>query len=201
MVFIPTRSNPSSKGLLVGLAGLDRDGHCPDARAIPVYDIAAQRWYQQLSTGDISAWRNFYCMAGITSTKGTFEIMLYGGSFNFGGGARSYNTIHILTLPAFHWIQVQYPGEPSLYGHTCTLVGGSQILVVGGADPGVDSSDPTSPGATGQSAAYRIDQNTISTPDPWKQGMGIYDLSSLQWKNRYECKTAPYQQAPVVERY
>ncbi len=52
------------------------------------------------------------------------------------------------------------------------------MLVIGGDDP--------VPHASG------------ATPDPWTNGLGIYDMSALSWANSYDANAAPYQRAAML---
>jgi hypothetical protein len=70
---------------------------------VHVYDAAAQEWYKQKTTGTASSSRVELCTAGVNSTNGTFEIFMYAGWDGNNYGIQD-DTIHILSLPAFHWI-------------------------------------------------------------------------------------------------
>ncbi|KAL9607688.1 MAG: hypothetical protein Q9167_007418, partial [Letrouitia subvulpina] len=79
--------------------------------------------------------RHGHCIAGIVSQSQTFEIFFYGGEAGSGASATAYDEIFILTLPSFHWIQVDYKAQNPRFTHTCNTIGGSQILISGGGDP------------------------------------------------------------------
>jgi hypothetical protein len=65
---------------------------------------------------------------------------LFGGSngwqFNTDGTNNDdFKYVYILTLPSFRWIKVTgAPSEPR-GSHHCQIIGGRQMLVVGGYDP------------------------------------------------------------------
>ena len=65
----------------------------------------------------------------------SFRIVHGGWTGTFGAPSIPFDTIHILTLPAFHWIQVSYTTTSPRTGLTCNAVGASQILTIGGSDP------------------------------------------------------------------
>jgi hypothetical protein len=96
-----------------------------------------------------------------------------------------YDEIFVLTLPAFQWIQVQYPPKYPRHTVTCHSVGGSQILTVGGLASD-STSDPT---------AYIA---VFNNQDPFAQGLGVFDMTTLQWKDKYEAKPVDYHQPSVI---
>lgn len=72
--------------------------------------------------------------------------------------------------------------------HSCNVVGNRQMAVIGGIviQPGDSNSVFTVSGGT---------------PDPWDQGIGIFDLSDMQWKNSYDASAASYVTPDVVKSY
>ena len=40
-----------------------------------------------------------------------------------------------------------------------------------------------------------------SLPDPWLQGLGIFDLTAMEWKEEYDPAAAPYVTPDVVKAY
>jgi hypothetical protein len=51
-----------------------------------------------------------------------------------------YDDIYVLSLPSFTWIKV-FSGKIPRFGHTCHLVGGRQMLTVGGHNKNPNSCD------------------------------------------------------------
>ena len=191
MTFVPTWGD---KGLLVAFGYLNQGNYQPDMTQIPVYDVAAGQWFNQTVTGDIPMWRNWFCSAGVQSTNKTFEIILYGGFVSFGNDAIQYDDVHVLTLPSFHWIHVPYAALHPRGAHSCTPVGAGQILVVGGDNPSFKSSGD-----------FAKDANlALTAPDPWKQGLGIFNLSSLSWQEHYDSSNhgnLTYRQSDLVQQH
>lgn len=37
--------------------------------------------------------------------------------------------------------------------------------------------------------------------DPWEQGLGIFDMTQLQWTNGYDAEAATYQTPQVVSKW
>ncbi|KAM0796187.1 hypothetical protein BDR22DRAFT_918877 [Usnea florida] len=163
--------------------------------SVSVYDPAAKAWWNQTTTGTPPIPRIEFCVAGVNSTNETYEIFVYGG-FNGGFGNQSvqFDTVSILTLPAFHWISVPYPPEKPRNGQSCNAVGGSQIISIGGADPNVNMSILK----LGNPLKY-LTFNTI--PDPFQQGLAIFDMTSLQFASQYIANAPPYQQSDPVKQF
>lgn len=57
------------------------------------------------------------------------EIYLYGGK----GETQLFDDVYVLSVPAFTWVKITQGNSPR-YGHTCHLVGRSQMVTVGGAN-------------------------------------------------------------------
>jgi len=116
------------QGIYVAMGGWTRSAS-GFFSTVHVYDPAQQAWYKQPTAGTYPSGRVEICTAGVNSTNGTFEIFMYAGwdGNNYGN---QDDTIHILSLPAFHWIQVQYTPKSGRFAHTCHSVGGSQILTI-----------------------------------------------------------------------
>jgi hypothetical protein len=109
---------------------------------------------------------------------------LFGGSngwhFNTDGTNNDdFKYVYILTLPSFRWIKVTgAPSEPRGFHH-CQIIGGRQMLVVGGYDP-------TASGALG------------ANRDPWTNGLGIFDMTALKWASSYNSSQIKYQRSDIV---
>ena len=113
---------------------------------------------------------------------------MYGGwGGTFGVQAKQYDTINILTLPAFTWVSVEFSPQNTRYGHSCNAVGGSQILAIGGVDA---ESSRTNTYAYG----------SFDTPDPNAQGLAIFDMTSLTWSSRYTAGAPPYAQSESIKQ-
>lgn len=119
---------------------------------------------------------------------------IYGGeNGNLGPAAVPYDEIFILTLPAFHWLKVDYPPAHPRNGHTCNAVGGSQIVSIGG----VDSNSRIYYGYD-----YDINTSTFnSSIDPFAQGLGVFDMTTLTWADHYTANAPPYEQSDRVKNF
>ena len=117
---------------------------------------------------------------------------VYGGwGGNLGTAALQYDTINILTLPAFHWISVPYNPQNPRHAHTCEAVGGSQIISIGG----VDSNSQVTTGFDDKIEASTFD----SAPDPNTQGLAIFDMTFLEWADKYTANAPPYEQSDEIK--
>ena len=107
--------------------------------------------------------------------------------------AVQYDTISILTLPAFHWISVPYNPQNPRHGLSCNAVGGSQILTIGG----VDSNAKVDSGYLQPIAKSTFD----SSPDPFAQGLAVFDMTKLAFSDRFTAGAPPYEQSDVVKQF
>ncbi|KAI4229611.1 MAG: hypothetical protein LQ349_006367 [Xanthoria aureola] len=90
--------------------------------------------------------------------------------------------IYVLSLPAFAWFKADYPAQHPRIGQTCHLVGKRQVLSMGGRDPTDVYNDTTS-------------------ADPFLQGLGIFDLPTMQWSDGYNAVAEPYETPTVVKAW
>lgn len=181
-----------------------------DFDTISIYDPSSQRWFNQTTTGNIPQPRKEFCVAGIESNNGTYEMyhhlstsfwksitdflcsfMYAGWGGHLGALAVPFDEIYILTLPAFYWIKVDYPPQHPRHGLTCNAVGGSQILTIGGLD--------TNSKHTVDTLVYISPYDT--TPDPFAQGLAIFDMTTLQFADQYTAKASAYVQSEKVRSY
>jgi hypothetical protein len=123
------------------------------------------------------------------------QIFLYGGYAGLPNGFESpaYPTVaqglvYVLSLPSFHWIK--HNNTPPAFGrwlHSCNVVGSRQMVSIGGK--------VVTPG-TSQSLSF-----SAGVPDPWPQGLGIFDMSEMEWKSEYDPSAPPYVTPDVIQNY
>ncbi|CAF9942066.1 hypothetical protein IMSHALPRED_003185 [Imshaugia aleurites] len=177
-----------------GMTNNGGDAGLIDFGTVSVFDPTTQQWWNQTTTGSKPSPRVEFCTAGINSTSGTYEIFVYAGwGTNLGPVAVQYDTINILTLPAFHWISVPYNPENPRHGLSCNAVGGSQILTIGGVDSNalVDTGN----------IQDIIESTFDSSPDPFAQGLAIFDMTTLAFSDQYTAGAPPYEQSEVVKQF
>jgi hypothetical protein len=115
------------------------------------------------------------------------QIFLYGGKvYPDVDRTVSNGAVHVLSLPSFRWHKQATPPNFGRFMHSCNVIGNRQMVVVGGVviEPGVSSDAFT---VFGGSA------------DPWEQGIGIFDMSELEWKASYNASAATYVTPDVVK--
>jgi hypothetical protein len=101
---------------------------------------------------------------------------MYGGHPADGS---TLDELYILTIPGFHWIKG--PSGSERAGNRCVTAGGRQMISVGGLT--------------------RIYNSVVGwgIKDPWSQGLGVLDMTSLQWSGNYDAGAAKYTSPDVVK--
>jgi len=152
-----------------------------------IFDPVSKRWSSQPTSGETPLPRENHCMVGVEGDSGTYEIFMYGGDV-ISSTPETVNAgaVWVLTLPAFHWKEVPNPPPFGRWLHRCEIVGKRQMAVIGGKI-GTLNVDVTNTWA--------------SIPDPWDQGIGIFDMSELEWKSSYDHSAAKYVTPPLVKNY
>lgn len=174
------------EGVVVFLGGAQRSIENPTDELVNVemdrvsfYDIGTNDFYTQKTTNESSpplARRRACSVAARSSNNRSYEI------FVFGGLDEQPANIHILTIPGFRWFHAEYPGADSAEARcnqACVVAGNRQMISVGGTP--ISSGDQWSP------------------PDPWKNGMKVFDMVNLKWGNQY-IANAPAYETPAMIR-
>ncbi|KAH7063193.1 hypothetical protein B0J12DRAFT_557101, partial [Macrophomina phaseolina] len=158
-----------------------------DLDTIAVYDPSNSTWYSQVATGDVPSTRDGFCLVGAqdvsaAGTNGSYELFLFGG-WNAAKG-ETYNDTYVLSLPAFRWFKGPDAVAPRI-NHACSVVGSGrrQFVSVGGSD----NSLPTA--------------ERWTTADPWKQGLGVFDMTEMAWSDGYSADADAYQAPQVVRQW
>ena len=188
MQYVPTFG---SNGVFVVMGGWDGN-NLIDFGYVSVFDPASGSWYNQTTTGNKPFPRYSICTAGAASTNGTYEIFVYAGdNGTLGASSVPCDTVNILSLPAFNWFSAAYNPQNPRSGHTCEGVGGGQIAIIGGKDanPPVNIQGPQA-------------ETTLSTPDPFAQGLAIFDLRTLEFASEYKAGGgAVYEPNQVISQF
>ncbi|KAG8158440.1 hypothetical protein KVR01_011562 [Diaporthe batatas] len=147
------------------------------------YDVEQDKWYAQQTSGAKPDARDHHCVAGVEGPNGTYDIYMYGGNDERNDlGDRILSDLYILSLPGFVWFRANTT-SPARSSHACivanTQTGSRQMLVVGGTGTGNVS-------------------GRFTRPDVWAQGIGVLDLPSLSWKDRYDADAGPYEPPQAV---
>ncbi|KAI0882775.1 uncharacterized protein GGS22DRAFT_168696 [Annulohypoxylon maeteangense] len=158
-----------------------------DWNHITLYDPVTGMWYRQETSGSRPPTVERACSVGVKGPNNTYEIFIYGGTTAQGADGTDSTSadVHVLSLPGFVFFDAHSPGTPRA-DHACTVVGGGkrQMLSYGGVDGGPGLRNPT------------------TTADPWKQGLGIYDMTEMKWTDSYDPNAAKYESpARVTDWY
>ena len=93
----------------------------------------------------------------------------------------AFDEIYVLSLPAFAWFKADYTAVQSRQKHTCEVFG-RQMLSIGG---------------------YATSDNNLGylSTDRFSQGLGIFDLTAMQWSDSYDANAEPYKTPDVVKAW
>ncbi|KAI1079504.1 hypothetical protein F5B20DRAFT_166805 [Whalleya microplaca] len=147
---------------------------------LTLHDPVTGKWYTQATTGTRPPTVERACSVGINGPNNTYEIFMYGGVSDHTGNASS--EVYVLSLPGFVFFKSTSDGTPRR-DHDCAVVGKRQMLSVGGTDGGRDSN------------------SSAASPDPWKQGLGIFDMSKMEWTKSYDSGAADYESPAVLDEW
>ncbi|KAI9793855.1 MAG: hypothetical protein M1816_007107 [Peltula sp. TS41687] len=199
MQYVP---NFGEQGLFVVVGGQtanrvswqDRGSNLLPFRNIYIYDPASASWHNQTASGSIPNPRDRFCSVGVQGENGTYEVFIYGGHVAPTEGQNiasktdedvarnlALDEVFVLSLPGFNWQKANYTATHPRIAHSCNLVGKRQMAVIGGVNP-----------------ATRNDSDQITTPDVWTNGIGIFDLSAMQWTDRYNANADNYTTPAAV---
>jgi Kelch motif len=193
--FVPTFG---SNGVLIALGGCSSNnsffGSCKDTPSddfttIDVYDPSEKRWYVQTASngpGQLPQPREGFCGVGLPGDNGTYEIFIFGGGVystdsTEGTTVQDYlDAVYVLSLPAFVWLKADYIPSRARTKHSCNIVGKRQMLAIGGVNPA---------------------GNIWLPADPWTQGLNVFDLTEMKWKDKYNANAEDYITPAVVKSW
>ncbi|KIX97820.1 uncharacterized protein Z520_06598 [Fonsecaea multimorphosa CBS 102226] len=191
-------SNFGQAGFLIVVGGanpseqefaFEQDTSFRDMADIVLYDASTpDTWYVQRATGDIPPPRTEFCTVGKASSDGkTYELFVYGGMTNTTYDLNNpdelgYLNVYVLSLPAFRWFQTPATTTTRRCSHTCSIIGNRQMVSIGGRPPST------------------LNQFGADF-DEWASGIGVMDMTELQWKDHYDAGAAPYERAQLIQKY
>ncbi|KIW26325.1 hypothetical protein, variant [Cladophialophora immunda] len=176
-------TNPSEQAFT-----FEQDTSLRDMADIVLYDVSTKKWYVQRATGDIPPPRTEFCTVGKASSDGkTYELFVYGGMTNTTYDLNypnepGYLNVYVLSLPAFRWFQTPATTSTRRCSHTCSVIGNRQMVSIGGRPPSTFNQ-------------FGADF------DEWASGIGVMDMTELQWKDHYDAAAAPYERAQLIQKY
>lgn len=110
-------------------------------------------------------------------TVGSF---IYGGMLSAGGTS---DEVYVLSLPGFVFFKAPGGRSTKRAAHSCVVVGKRQLLSVGGTDGSLGF-----PGS-------------LLDPDPWKQGLGVFDMTRMAWSGGYRADAEAYDSPATVREW
>ena len=202
MQYVPIAGNG---GLLVVLGGgtsnavewTDRGANYISFKEINIYHPATSTWHKQSASGPIPNPRARFCSVAAQGNSGSYEIFIYGGHVASPSGEpqasnteaqRERNTaldeVFVLSLPGFVWTKANYTAATPRVNHACSAAGNRQMIVTGGLNP-----------------ASANQSQLINSRDIWTQGIGVFDLTAMQWKDSYDANAEPYMTPDAVKSW
>jgi len=108
-------------------------------------------------------------------------------SFVYGGANEDdevgFDDMHILSLPGFVWRRAQYPSRSPRDNHACVVAGKRQLISIGGV------------------ASQKGAPQHWTDKDPKPQGLGIFDLTDLEWKETYDADASDYETPSIIKSF
>lgn len=96
----------------------------------------------------------------------------------------------MLSIPAFNWQKQDTQPGVGRYLHSCNVAGNRQMISIGGRVTNATEFDE-------DGANDSITDSSL--PDPWPQGIGVFDLTDMVWKDTYDPNAAPYITPDIVK--
>ncbi|KAL2290544.1 hypothetical protein FJTKL_15608 [Diaporthe vaccinii] len=150
---------------------------------ITFYDPITKQFFSQPATGTIPTGRQRFCSVGVPGPDNTFEVFLYGGLL---ADNTVSDEVFVLSLPGLVFAKADNPGATTARAdHACVAVGSGkrQMLSIGGTDA---------------SKGYPAE---FADPDPWTQGLGVFDMTALRWTDGYANDAEAYDTPEVVKQF
>lgn len=111
-------------------------------------------------------------------------------SFVFGGSntlnSETYDDVYILSLPGFVWKKAEYTSNSPRDAMSCVVAGQRQMVTFGGINRMRWNDNST---------------NFFRDKDTFPQGVGVFDLTDLEWKDQYDAGASSYDSPDVVKTW
>ena len=94
----------------------------------------------------------------------------------------TYEDLYVLTLPGFRWtkIDAKYGGRRR-GGQACLAANNRQMISIGGTD------------------MQEAGRSEWTGRDPFPQGLGVFDMTALEWRDNYDHQDRPYDSPKHVQ--
>ncbi|KAK2064179.1 kelch repeat protein [Colletotrichum caudatum] len=152
-----------------------------DFGTIHVMDPLTKKWYSQKTSGNAPGARMWHCTVGAVSQNNTYEIFVFGGTNT--ANNETYDEVHVLSLPGFVWMKADYAPRSPRDAMTCVVAGQRQMVTFGGVD-------------RTRGAGWR---DMFRDADPFPQGVGVFDLTDLKWKDEYNADAPSYDSPEAIK--
>lgn len=146
---------------------------------INVYDIAADKWYTQATTGGPSQLTRGCAVVQPAQDYSSFSIYYYGGydGLHYTDSSDFKDDVWVLSLPSFMWMKVASGRSGhGRAGHKCVMPYPDQMMVIGGA--------PAQPG----DAPTCVEGGFVE----------LFNLSSTKWLDQYDPNVWSKYQIPSM---
>ncbi|OHW93407.1 kelch repeat protein [Colletotrichum incanum] len=155
-----------------------------DFGKIHVMDPLTKKWYSQKTSGNAPGARMWHCTVGALSQNNTYEIFVFGGT-NM-ANRETYDEVHVLSLPGFVWKKADYTPSSPRDSMSCIVAGQRQMVTFGGIDRMKWNDNST---------------NFFRDPDTFPQGVGVFDLTDLSWKDEYSADASNYDSPEAIKTW
>jgi hypothetical protein len=98
-----------------------------------------------------------------------------------------YGDVWVLSLPGFRWTKVSDDAAHSRSGQACLPIRSRQLLSMGGL--------------LNYDEDYDDNGDPWRDPDPNPRGLGIFDMSALEWKDSYDADAADYETNETIRSW
>lgn len=118
--------------MLVSIGGHQFEGDSPRLPMdnIRVFNMNDNKWYAQTAVGDIPQPRIYFCgVMSAAADKSSYNIYISGG---WTSEAQGVDDVYILSIPSFRWFKAYSGNGFPRHGHSCEIVQGTQMAVIGG---------------------------------------------------------------------
>ncbi|RPA73807.1 hypothetical protein BJ508DRAFT_45122 [Ascobolus immersus RN42] len=104
--------------------------------AVQVYDIASEKWYNQPTTSEGGFFpdrRTLHCTVAASAPDGSsHNVYMFGGQSD--GNREFLRDVWVLSLPAFHWVNLRADLPAGISDAACGKVGERYLFSFGGRD-------------------------------------------------------------------
>lgn len=95
---------------------------------------------------------------------------------------KTWENIYVLSLPGFVWTRIDATSGGPRSGQACVATGTKQMITIGGINPNKEK--------------------PWEETDELAQGLGVFDMTDLQWRDNYNHQAPEYDSPkPVKDWY